>query len=403
MKRSTFSLLFFAKKSKLLRNGEAPIYLRITVNGKSSELAVKRSVLPDYWDVKKGRSTQKNHEGKALNHRLEQLIHKMYEVQKDLEYEGVKITARAIKNRYLGIDDNSYTLIKTYTEHNDNLKKMIGKGVAAGTHERHETSLKHTQEFLRLKYKCNDISFKEITPKFIQDYEVFLKTVRGCNQNTTVKYIRNLGKIIRIGLANGWMKANPFASIRFKTEEVDKDYLSEKELEKLIDKTFPIERIEQVKDIFLFCCFTGLAYADVSKLTNKDIVTGIDGEKWIKKRRTKTGNWSHIPLLPSAKEILIRYNSHPVCQKKGVLLPVPSNQKMNAYLKEVADLAGINKTLTTHVARHTFATTVTLTNKVSMEAVSKMLGHSTLNMTKKYARIAEGLVSSEMSKIKNIY
>ena len=403
MKRSTFSLLFFAKKSKLLRNGEAPIYLRITVDGKSAELAVKRSIMPDFWDVKKGRSIQKNREGKELNNRLEQLIHKMYEVQKDLEYDGVKITARAIRNRYLGIDDNSYTLIKTYIEHNENLKKMIGKGVAAGTHERHETSLRHTQEFLRTKYKCSDISFKEITPQFIQDYEVFLKTVRCCSQNTTVKYIRNLGKIIRIGLANGWMKVNPFASIRFKTEEVDKDYLTEKELEKLINKTFSIQRIEQVKDVFLFCCFTGLAYADVSKLTNEDIITGVDDEEWIKKRRTKTGNWSHVPLLSPAKKILEKYQDHPVCQKKNVLLPVLSNQKMNAYLKEVADLAGVNKILTTHVARHTFATTVTLTNKVSMEAVSKMLGHSTLNMTKKYARIAEDLVSSEMSKIKNIY
>ncbi|MFN8257695.1 MAG: site-specific integrase [Bacteroidales bacterium] len=403
MKRSTFSLLFIAKKHKLLRNGEAPIYLRITINGEISELAVKRSVDPDFWDSNKGCSTQKKQEGKELNYYLEQTKHKLFEVQKDLEFEGIEVTAKSVKDRYLGIDSNSTTLIKAYIEHNEDMKKMIGKGVAFNTHKRHDTSLRHTLEFLKEKYKRSDINFKEITPKFIKDYEVFLRTTRGCNQNSTVKYIRNLGKIIRIGLNNGWMRIDPFANLTYKTIDVDKPYLTQEELETVINKKINIYRIEQVRDIFLFCCFTGLAFVDVSDLTESDIITGIDGKRWIKKQRHKTGNWCHIPLLPLAKQILKKYENHPGCQSKNVLLPVISNQKMNAYLKEIGDLCGIEKELTTHVARHTFATTVTLTNKVSMEAVSKMLGHSTLQMTKKYARIVEDLISNEMDKVPDIY
>jgi len=403
MKRSTFSLLFIAKKHKLLRNGEAPIYLRITINGEISELAVKRSIDPDFWDSNKGCSTLKKLEGKELNYYLEQTKHKLFEVQKDLEFEGIELTARAVKDRYLGIDSNSTTLIQAYIEHNEDMKKMIGKGVAFNTHKRHDTSLRHTLEFLKEKYKRSDINFKEITPKFIKDYEIFLRTTRACNQNSTVKYIRNLGKIIRIGLNNGWLRIDPFANLSYKTIDVDKPYLTQNELEIVINKKINIYRIEQVRDIFLFCCFTGLAFVDVSDLTESDIITGVDGKKWIKKQRHKTGNWCHIPLLPYAKQILKKYENHAGCQKKNVLLPVISNQKMNAYLKEIGDLCGIEKELTTHVARHTFATTVTLTNKVSMEAVSKMLGHSTLQMTKKYARIVEDLISNEMDKVPDIY
>jgi len=280
---------------------------------------------------------------------------------------------------------------------------MIGKGFAANTVKRHVTSLHHFAEFLKHKFNRNDISFREITPKLIQDYEVYLKSERNCNQNSTVKYIRNVGKIIRIGLNNGWLKADPFAKLALKTTEVEKPFLSNTELEKLINKKFASIRIDQVKDVFVFCCFTGLAFVDVSSLAPNDIVIGVDGKQWIKKQRHKTKNWCNIPLLPIAMQLIEKHKNTVECRKKGVLLPVISNQKMNAYLKEIADICGINKELTTHIARHTFATTVTLANKVSMEAVSKMLGHSTLQMTKKYARIVDELVCDEMNKIMNVY
>jgi len=403
MKRSTFSILFIAKKHKLLKNGEAPIYMRITINGNVVELALKRSINPKDWNSSKGCSNKKNHDANEFNHYLDQTRHRIFEIQKDLEFEGIDLNVENIKNRFLGRDNQNITLLQVYREHNEDLFKMIGKGFAANTVKRHSTSLRHFEEFLKFKYSKNDISFKEITPKVIQDYEVFLKTERNCNQNSTVKYIRNVGKIIRMGVDNGWLKTDPFSKLTLKTTEVDKPFLTKKELELLLDKKFPSSRMEQVKDIFVFCCFTGLAFIDVSTLKSGDIVTGVDGKQWIKKQRHKTGNWCHIPLLPIALQLIEKYENSPKCQKKGVLLPVNSNQKMNAYLKEIADILGINKELSTHIARHTFATTVTLSNKVSMEAVSKMLGHSTLQMTKKYARIVDELICDEMNKLESIF
>ena len=180
------------------------------------------------------------------------------------------------------------------------------------------------------------------------------------------------------------------------------DFLTEKELETLIKKEFVIERLQQVKEVYLFCCFTGLAFVDVKSLIYSDIEEK-DGQLWIKKRRQKTKNWCHIPMLSPAVQIINKYKNHPFCAKMGLVLPVPSNQKMNAYLKEIADLSGINKSLSTHTARHTFATTVTLSNQISMEVVAKMLGHSSINMTKKYARVVDDLINRDMQKIYGKY
>jgi integrase len=179
--------------------------------------------------------------------------------------------------------------------------------------------------------------------------------------------------------------------------------ISQAELDKLLTKRFSIPRLEKIRDVFVFCCFTGLAFIDVKELKPEDFTTGSDGTVWIRKKRQKTKNWSNIPLMPAAQKILDKYKGDAECEINGTLLPVPSNQKMNAYLKEISELCGLNMKLTTHVARHTFATTVTLSNGISMEAVSKMLGHSSLDMTKKYARILDKYIADEMAKIKSLY
>ncbi|MFZ2341359.1 MAG: tyrosine-type recombinase/integrase [Bacteroidales bacterium] len=220
--------------------------------------------------------------------------------------------------------------------------------------------------------------------------------VRNCNNNSTVKYLKNFGKIVREALSRDWIQADPFRNIKYHLEEVDKPFLSQGELQKIMTRNFEIKRIAQVRDVFVFCCFTGLAFIDVKTLTVKYLLQGVDGKLWIRKQRNKSKQWAHIPLLPDDRQIIDQYRSNPQCQRKGVLLPVLSNQKMNAYLKEIADLCGIQKNLTTHCARHTFATTVTLANKISMESVSKMLGHSNLTMTMKYARILDSTIGLEM-------
>jgi site-specific recombinase XerD len=281
---------------------------------------------------------------------------------------------------------------------------LIGSDFAAGTVERYETCYKHIQKFIKLYYKRDDMLFNEIDHKFIIDFEFYLKTKKDgkCANNTTVKYIKNFKKIIFSALANDWIRKNPFNNIKYHIDEVDIPYLEQKELDILMKKEFENDRIQRVKDVFVFCCFTGLAYSDVKKFQKQHLIDREDG-KWIIKKREKTGIMCNIPLLSPAQEILDKYKYDPSCVESNYLLPVRSNQKMNAYLKEIADVCGITKKLTTHVARHTFATTVTLAHNIPIEVVSKMLGHTSIIMTKKYAKVIDFQIKSNMDKLKLVY
>lgn len=395
MKRKTFTILFFIKKTKQLKNGEAPVYLRITVDGLRAEMAVKRSVLSSNWDEKKGRAKQTSTYNRALNQYLESIRHNLYSIQKDLEDENKIVTAELLKNRYLGNDTLDISFVNLYTEHNQKLIDLIGKGVAKATITRHETSMKHFVNFLQHKYKKDDILLRDITANMITEYEHYLRTVRNCANNTTIKYIKNVNKIFNLAQQKDFIKKNPISGMKFKTEEVNKDFLQENELKTLLKKEFVSERLNQIRDVFVFCCFTGLAFVDIKQLRKDDFITDNEGNILIRKQRQKTGVWYMVPLLPVAKQILDKYLK--VKLPNGQLLPVPSNQKMNAYLKEIADICGIKKNLTTHVARHTFATTVTLANNISIESVSKMLGHTDIKMTQHYAKVLEKTVVREMT------
>lgn len=271
------------------------------------------------------------------------------------------------------------------------------------TLERYETSLRHTQEFMKWKYKIDDIDIKGLKYEFITDYEFWLKSVRKCDHNTSMKYLSNFKKIVNICLKNGWLDRDPFYGFKMAKREIERPFLVEDELNRITNKIFLIPRLAQVRDIFVFCCYTGLAYADVEKLTREEITTGIDGEKWIWTSRQKTDSATRVPLLPPALEILDRYKDDLQCADKGRLLPVLTNQKMNSYLKEIADACGITKKMTFHTARHTFATTVTLTNGVPIETVSKMLGHRNLKTTQHYAKILDKKVSEDMGMLRKKY
>lgn len=393
--------MFFIRRTQLRKNLEAPVFLRITVNGDRADTATRRTINPDQWISTKGCAKPVTQAGKELNQFLDQLRIQVYKCHQDLVARNLSVTAAALKSAYLnGIgEEEVHSLLDLYREHNANLKSMIDKGVSRATYIRHETSRRNLERFLYDAYQVEDISLKEVNHVFIKDYETYLRTTRNCNNNSTVKYIKNFGKIIKEAMSRDWIQANPFRNIRFHLEEVDKPFLSKGELNKIMTREFAITRIAQVRDVFVFCCFTGLAFIDVKTFTTRDLEQGVDGNLWIRKQRNKSKQWAHIPLLPDAKLIIERYRSNPKCHRKGVLLPVLSNQKMNAYLKEIADLCGIQKNLTTHCARHTFATTVTLANKISMESVSKMLGHSSLSMTQKYARILDSTIGQEMSQL----
>lgn len=277
---------------------------------------------------------------------------------------------------------------------------MVGKEYAPGTLERYQTSLDHTRSFIQWKYGVDDLNIRRLNHEFISEYAFWLKSVRNCAHNTTMKYLANFKKIVLRCVRNGWLQRDPFCDFRLTKKEVVRTALTETELQTIGTKKFGSERLTYVRDIFLFSCYTGLAYIDVKKLKRSEISAGIDGEQWIFTRRQKTETPSKIPLLPKALEIAQRYADHPQCCNAGNVLPVLSNQKMNAYLKEIADVCGISKNLTFHIARHTFATTITLSNGVPIETVSKMLGHKSLKQTQHYAKILDRKVSDDMKLLK---
>jgi integrase len=301
------------------------------------------------------------------------------------------------KNRWLGVStERVYMLMEIFEEHNAQMKALVGHEFSPLTLERYTTSKKHTLEFMKWKYKVDDMDIRRLNYQFMTNYEFWLKSVRKCDHNTSMKYLSNFKKIVNICIKSGWLDRDPFVGFKMAKREVERPFLVDEELNRIIEKTFLMPRMSQVRDIFIFCCYTGLAYADVEKLTREEITTGIDGEKWIWTSRQKTESTTRIPLLPPALEILDRYKDDPQCLIKKRLLPVLTNQKMNTYLKEIADACNITKKMTFHTARHTFATTVTLTNGVPIETVSKMLGDRNLKTTQHYAKILDLKVSEDM-------
>jgi len=371
----TFGLLFYVKRSKMIGNGTAPVYLRVTVDGERIEISSKRYVNPDKWNANAQKLNGTGEEVRSLNNYLKTLEHQVYEIHRQLIEKKLPLTAVNLKNALLKKDEvtTSKMLVPIFKEHNRQVTALIGTEYAKGTADRYETSLKHTQAFLKWKYKVDDINIEGINHEFIMSYDFYLRSERKCANNSTVKYMKNFKKIILMCIDNGWLDKDPFIKYKPKVKIVARDYLTKEELEIMAVKTYSNLRIEQVKDIFIFCCYTGLAYIDVKQLKRSEIIKGIDGQQWIFTTRQKTNTASRIPLLTQALQIIQKYEHHPECADQDKVLPVLSNQKMNSYLKEIADVCGINKELTFHIARHTFATSVTLANGVSIESVSKCL------------------------------
>ncbi|MBP7396123.1 MAG: site-specific integrase [Flavobacterium sp.] len=394
--KTKVSILFYAKRAKASVNGLVPIYTRITINGKRIELSSNRFVEMSKWSTEAGKMKGNSEEARSINSHLDMLRIQIIDMQMELVHKKIPVTAETLKNKILGVDERARMLIPIFQDHNNKIKELVGKEYAPGTLERYKTSLSHTIEFLQWKYKVSDIEINKIDHAFVTDYEFWLRSVRNCANNTAVKYIKNFNKIIKICLANDWLDKNPFANYKSKVKEVERVYLSEEEIQNIIEKDFKTERLSLVRDIFLFSCFTGLAYIDVKNLTKSHISIGIDGEKWIFTHRQKTESASKIPILPLTQMIIDKYEDNPQSVNQEKLLPILSNQKMNAYLKEIATVCNIEKELTFHIARHTFATTVTLTNGVPIESVSKMLGHKNLRTTQHYAKVLDKKVSEDM-------
>jgi site-specific recombinase XerD len=398
---TSVSILFYIKRAKVNNLGVCPIYTRVTVNAKRFEFSTNKSINPDKWSSEGSKVKGTNEEARTINSHLDYLKNQVLEAEKRLFKKDIKITSENLKNELFGLTETKRMLVPIFQDHNNKIKELVGKEYAPGTLERYTTSLKHTIEFMQWKYNVSDIDITKIDHAYITDYEFWLRSIRNCNNNTAVKYIKNFNKIIKLCLANDWLDKNPFANYKAKVKEVERVYLTEDEIQSIINKDFNTERLSLVRDIFLFSCFTGLAYIDVKNLTKSHISYGIDGEKWIFTHRQKTESASKIPILPVTQMIIDKYENHPQSNNEDKLLPILSNQKMNAYLKEIASVCEIEKELTFHIARHTFATTVTLTNGVPIESVSKMLGHKNLRTTQHYAKVLDRKVSEDMKLLKD--
>lgn len=404
MKRNSFNVLFFIKKAKLLKNGEASVCMRITVNGARVENNIRKSIEPALWNQAKECAKGKSRKSCDLNAYIENARIRLHQIFNELENEGLPIHARLLQKKFFGQDkvpEAVRTLIGTMQEHNDQCRELIGKDYALITVRRYESCKRYLAELIRLKYDKEDLPLSEVNGELVRAFEFYLKTEKSCQQNTVIRYMKCLKKITNLALTNEWIPKDPFIGIKFHEKEVIREFLTMDELLIIYHKNFSLERIIVVRDVFIFAAFTGLAFIDVQQLTPEHIVQDNNSNYWIRKPRQKTKNMCNIPLLDIPLEILRKYADHPACQKRNRLLPVPCNQKMNSYLKEIADLCMIKKNLTTHTARHSYATSVCLANGVSIENVAKMLGHSNIKMTQHYARVLDSSILKDMMNVKS--
>jgi site-specific recombinase XerD len=312
------------------------------------------------------------------------------------------ITAEEIKNKFLGTDEKDYTLCKVIDYHNTQMKESL----AWGTMKNYFTTQKYIQMFLKVKFGTPDIYLSQLTYKFIAHFEYYLRNYKPLDHhkplgnNGVMKHIERFRKMINMAVRMEWVNKDPFAKYKQKFDKVNREFLSKEELAKIENRELSVVRLQWVRDLFVFSCYTGLAYIDTMRLSPANITIGIDSEYWLITKRQKTSNPVRVPLLPKALQIIDKYKGHPRALTEGTLFPVISNQKLNSYLKEIADLCGIHKNLTFHLARHTFATTIMLTNGVPIESVSKMLGHSKITTTQVYAKVIEQKLSVDMKTLK---
>lgn len=396
------SVLFYAKKSKTKSNFRVPIYLRITVNGKRAEFSTGKDVEISKWSSAQNRLKGNSEEARAINKYLDILKSNVLVLENKLALSRESFDAIDIKNLLTGANTTERYLILIFEEHNSKIEKLLGKEYAPATLKNFKTCLAHLKEFLWKFHKKSDIDIQKLEPSFLNDFDFFLRTKSNINNNSAVKHTKNLSKILKLCYQNNWIEKDLVVFYKGKFQEVNVNFLTEEEIRTIKNKDFIGKGLNLVRDIFIFSCYTGLAYVDIFNLTNEQISIGVDGNLWIITNRQKTGTNSNIPLLPIAEEIIRKYENHPLVSNSGKLLPVYSNQKINEYLKTIADNCNINKKLTFHCARHTFATTVTLSNNVSMESVSKMLGHKSIKTTQHYAKILDKKVSEDMSNLKKM-
>lgn len=389
------------KKSKVRTDRKCPIYARCTMDGKRIEFSTGIFVLNSDWDEKAQILIGRSEKIKTLNIRLDKFVTNINDVYNQLESKGDSFDIFSIKARLTDVKPQN-SLLQVFDKVISSIELKLNKGYALGTLKHYRTTMSRLKEYIFITYKVRDIPIEKVNYEFLNSFDSFLKQTHNISSNTAWGYHRHLKKVLNDSVAMNILKKNPYSIFRVKRVEANRDFLTLEEVRILEKKSISLKRLEMVRDIFVFACYTGLSYSDICKLSREHLQLGNDGEQWIIIDRSKNDSRCRIPLLPKAKNILIKYKDYPVNSSVRLLLPVHSNQKMNAYLKELADICGIIKNLSMHVARHTFATSITLSNGVPIETVSKMLGHNSLKTTQIYARIVDNKISQDMKKLKDI-
>jgi len=345
MKTQVHKMFYVRKKEN---QEEGTIYCRVTVNGKAKNFSLNESIPLSKWDVKCNRCIGNSKVANEGNEAIDEVKKALKEIEDELKLFRKPITLDAIMNKYNGVDEKAHTVVSSFKYHNEEMKKLVGKKYTASTLERYTVAFSHVCQFMREQYGVEDMPLVELDMQFADRYKVFLRTRRGCCNNSMKKYFANFHKIIRMAVGYNWLQKDPFASVRISLEKVDKDVLTWEELKTLKSTYFENDSLGRVRDVFLFACFSGFAYSELFKLTRNNIIVDDDGTKWLEAYRTKTGILEKVLLLKEAERIIDKYHNDRFCAEKGKLLPILSNLKYNAYLKIVATMCGINKKISTH-------------------------------------------------------
>jgi site-specific recombinase XerD len=399
---STFSILFWVYGKRAVNN-KANIYIRVTSNGKRVNISLKKKIKVSTWDEKLQRANGTDKDSRILNLYLNEVQSKVYRIYEDFKREEVPFTSQMVKAKFLGEDKTRFSFQNLVDYYNEKMQHKLHKN----TMGQYKTSQRYMIEFILREYKLTDIPLSNLEYSFIIGFEDFLRSYipksgqSKIGNNTAMKHIKRLRRMVTLAYRMKWIDRDPFVNFKMKIEKKERGFLTDFELLSIEDLSSSIERLMVVKDLFVFSCYTGISYVDIVQLSEDNIVIGIDGSPWIMAKRVKTGAPFKIPLLPKAAILIDKYKDHYRTNDTSNLLPKLSNQKLNSYLKEIADLCGIKKNLTFHMARHTFATTVTLSNGVPIETVSKLLGHTKLSTTQIYARVVERKVSDDMALLKS--
>lgn len=391
--RNTFKVLFFVKRAAVKKSGKAPIIARITIDQDKIQFHTKLEVAPDQWDVPRGKATGRSPEAQQINSLLDDIRMAVQKQYHSLLATDGYVTAERVRDAYLGKTEKTRTILEFFAQHNEQYLQKVKMDPTNKTYWRYELTKRRLEEFIKYKYSVSDMPLKDINVLFVENFLLFNENVHGCNHNTAMKFVQRLRTVVNFAKNTGMLFADPFGNFKVKFERTDRGYLTMEEIMAIYHHTFPSRRLEQVRDLFIFSCFTALSYIDVCELQPDDINTGFDGNLWIIRKRHKTKVTASIRLLDIPIAILKKYKGK---LPDGKLLPVISNQRVNDYLKEIAAICGINKKLTFHMARHSCATSVLLANDVPIETVSKILGHTNIRTTQIYARITDRKVSKDM-------